>query len=73
MFEEVPDDLPFSTPREYAVESDDMLERDLEDSEFEWVWFLVDLIIYWISSSARNFEDAPTLLRHRFAKIRLEG
>ena len=58
MFEEVPDDLPFSTPREYAVESDDMLERDLEDSEFEWVWFLFDLIIYWSSStSARDFED----------------
>ena len=58
MFEEVSDDLQCSASREYAFESDDMLERDLEDSEFEWVWFLFDQIIYLSSStSARDFED----------------
>ena len=46
MFEEVSDDLQCSSPREYAVESDDMFELNLEDLELEKVCFLVDLIIY---------------------------
>ena len=58
MFKEVSDDLQCSAPREYAVESDDMLERDLEDLGIRVSLISFDLINYWsFSTSARDFED----------------